>query len=299
MLKTTFHNAVQLTHNVAPFVLKALQRANLPDYIWHHLYFKGVISVDVFGSQFQMNHLGYQIENSLYWKGFGNGWEATSLRLWQKLAMNAETVIDIGANTGVYALSAKAVNPNARVYAIEPVARVHKRLEANIALNGWDISLIQAGISEVSGTATLYDVASEHEYSASLEKSMLAQRNDVVEYEVQTYSMVDFLNRHDESHISLIKIDVEKHEAAVLRGFGNLITEKLPTILIEILDRGVGEIIESLFPPNLFHFYEIIEGFGIKKVSELGGSGERNYLICPHSVAGANGFHDLVPHEKL
>lgn len=299
-MKATLHKAIQLTHNVAPFALRALRLAKPPESLWRHLYFKGVISVNVSkDARFQIHHFGYQIENDLYWKGFGNGWEATSLRLWCKLAKNSKSIFDIGANTGVYALSAKAVNPDARVYAIEPVARVHKLLEANIALNNWDIKAIQAGISETSGTATLYDVASEHQYSASLEKTMLAQRDDVVEYEVKTYGMSDFLNEQNEHHIDLIKIDTEKHELAVLSGFGDFIVAKKPTILIEILDRSLGKAVENFFPRDLFHFYLIKEGLGAERTDELGGSGERNYLICPHPVADHYGFHDQIPHEDL
>lgn len=299
MFKDISHKGVQLTHDIAPFVLETLRRFGPPETLWRHLYFKGEITVNVSqNAHFRTHHYGYQIENDLYWKGFGNGWEATSLRLWCKLALNAKSIFDIGANTGIYALSAKAVNPTARVYAIEPVARVHTRLEANIALNNWDIMAIQAGISGTSGTATLYDTTGEHEYSASLEKNMLTGSEDVVEYKINTYSMSDFLKERNEDRIDLVKIDTEKHEQAVLRGFGDIITAKQPTVIIEILDRALGRAIESYFPADLFRFYAISEGTGAEKVDELGG-GERNYLICPHCIAELNGFGDQLLHNDL
>ncbi|MFN3592069.1 MAG: hypothetical protein ACK4TG_07755, partial [Thermaurantiacus sp.] len=78
-----------------------------PEHVWRHLHFAGTFAVTLpGGSEFQMQHFGQLVENELFWAGFGNGWEATSLRLWARIAPHAATILDVGANSGVYALAA-------------------------------------------------------------------------------------------------------------------------------------------------------------------------------------------------
>jgi hypothetical protein len=107
-----------------------------PERVYRHLHFKGIITVPVSATgKFRIHHHGYMIENELFWKGL-QGWEKVSMEIWTRLCRRSSTILDIGANTGVYALVAAAVNPDAQVTAVEPVARIFHKLQANISLNG-------------------------------------------------------------------------------------------------------------------------------------------------------------------
>src|SRR5882672_8152624 len=98
-----------------------------PEKIFRHLYFKGSFQVEVDESHsFRIYNNGFQIENEMFWGGLYFRYEKTSLRLWAKLSEEAEVIMDVGANTGVYCLTAKAVNIKASVHAFEPVDRVFK-----------------------------------------------------------------------------------------------------------------------------------------------------------------------------
>ena len=109
--------------------------------IYQHLHFIAPIVLKMGGERkFKMYHLGTQLENDLFWSGYGNGYEVTSLHLWAYLAKTVETIFDIGANTGVYALAAKTANVKARVFAFEPVVSISDRLKSNIELNVLDAS---------------------------------------------------------------------------------------------------------------------------------------------------------------
>src|SRR4051795_3359317 len=60
-----------------------------------------------------------------YWASrfWWHGWEAyepESLRPWFRMAERAQTVLDVGANAGIFALVAALANPKARCYAFEP-----------------------------------------------------------------------------------------------------------------------------------------------------------------------------------
>lgn len=273
--------------------------ASVPERVYRHLYFQGPMTVRIDdATEFQLIHWGNQIENDIFWAGLGNNWEGTTLRLWLLLARQAGLILDIGANTGVFALCAKAINPRADVIALEPVARVYDRLVRNIALNGFDIDAVCAGASDVTGVATLFDVDSGHVYSASLEQKMLAGRQDVVEAKVPIVRVDELLAERCWRGTMLAKVDTERHESKVIEGFGSLIHSHRPVFVVEILDREIGNRIERHFKDKAYTYFEVIERVAVRRTSSLG-AGERNYLICPNEVAHQLQLGGEVRHVEL
>src|SRR5262249_32703018 len=153
---------VHKAYNLIPFkqpVFEAARRTlRLKESLYKHLHFEGefVVKIDDEHS-FLIHHYGYEIENTLFWDGLSGGWEKMSIALWTKLVSRCRTIFDIGANTGVYSLVAGSLNPEAKIYAVEPVKRVFEKLRHNIELNDLDISCLEAAISNSDGTATIYD----------------------------------------------------------------------------------------------------------------------------------------------
>jgi len=275
------------------------RHVRLPERVYQHLHFEAPITIPVRdGCTFAMHHFGAQVENDLFWAGYGNGWEATSLRLWARLAAVSNTIFDIGANTGAYALAAKAVNEKARVFAFEPVASISGRLRNNIELNGFDITVVQAGVSSSTGEAVMYIPATEHSYSASLNSSMLSGNGNLIETVIPTLRMDEFVKDRALDSADLFKIDTEKHEVDVLSGFGDVIERFKPAVLIEILNKTLGGEVEAFFANSNYVFYEIVEGEALRRVESLGVA-SRNYLLCTADFAARNGFGDVVLHEAL
>ena len=271
----------------------------LPARIYQHLHFVAPISIKIPGGDyFRMYSFGAQVENDLFWAGYGNGFEATSLRLWIRLASCSKTIFDVGANTGVYSLAAKAINERAKIYSLEPVASIASRLKSNIDLNKFDIDLVQACASSSTGEAVMYIPTTEHSYSASLNVNMLSGHSDLVETIVPTLRVDEFVKVHNLTSVDLFKIDAEKHEVDVLSGFGDIIKQFKPTILIEILDQEIGKNIEGFFSDLDYIFFEITEGVEIRRVKFLGSS-TRNYLLCSTEFACRNSLGDVVEHNEL
>lgn len=175
---------------------------------------------------------GEQIENDLFWRGYGGGWEGNSLKIWRDLARSANFIADVGANTGLYALAAQAINPSAKVIAVEPSSRVFRKLQRNIALNSFPIIASDNAASDKNGLATFFDHAGPHQYSSSLEKSMGGE----LATEVRVRRLDDLLADHGFERLDLLKLDVERHEPAALRGFRKTLERCRPTMLVEILD---------------------------------------------------------------
>lgn len=69
-----------------------------------------------------------------------------------------ETVVDVGANTGVYSLAVAAAEPTARVVSFEPNPAVCEQLRTNVERNGFGdrIDVRAEGLGSESGTATFY-----------------------------------------------------------------------------------------------------------------------------------------------
>jgi len=107
----------------------------LPVRLKSYLVFVGPFIVSVDGHTFHMlNGYGREIESTIFWNGL-DAFEGNTLRWWQILSKRSQVILDIGANTGIYALLAKTLNPSAEVHAFEPISRVYSILASNIALN--------------------------------------------------------------------------------------------------------------------------------------------------------------------
>src|SRR5262249_58762655 len=63
------------------------------------------------------------------------GYEPECMQVFLRLLANTRFFVDVGANTGLYALVAAIQDPARRVVAFEPVPEIHDMLRANIALN--------------------------------------------------------------------------------------------------------------------------------------------------------------------
>ena len=267
-----------------------------PKAIYQHLHFQGPVSISTGATKFQIWNHGHEVENDLFWAGYGNGWEATSLRIWARLAAAFGTILDVGSNTGVYALAAKSINPAATIFAFEPVERIAQKLERNIALNGFDIRVVRAAASDFTGEAVLFDTNTEHCYSASLERRMF--HGPSVETKVATVRLDDFAKQAHLSSIDLVKVDVEKHELRVLRGMGELIEQHKPVLLVELLEKDDAQQIEKLLPPDSYHYYLIKENAYASRVPRLGKE-KGNYLLCPPERQATLGLSQTITHTDL
>lgn len=156
--------------------------------------------------------------------------EPESLKAWGKICEGgkAETIIDVGSYGGLFGIAAKLLKNN--VIAFEPKPIMVKRTKANSALNGVAFKVIQAAASDKDGTA---DLGFNPEIALTSGSSL--ERKGPARMEVKTIRL-DSLNGQIEGRIGAIKIDVEGHEASVVRGALELIKKHKPTLIIETMD---------------------------------------------------------------
>lgn len=276
-------------YNLVPFkknIFQILKPLGLSERITQHLVFDGVIKLKLNeGKSILMQNRRYPLEQIFFWKGI-NGWEQYSNMLWQALAKRSDVILDIGANTGVYTLLAKAANPEVKVYSFEPVRNTFKILQENIALNNCsNVTLINDAISDKEGEAEFYDMKDSILYEASLEKAhvdaLKHDRSRFTSYKVKIVPLTKVIEEHKIEKIDLLKVDVETHEPPVIAGMGEYLQKYQPILLIEILNEDVAKRLTPYFNSDDYVFYDIDEKSGYRKVSSLEPSSTFNFIICP------------------
>jgi FkbM family methyltransferase len=279
-------------------VFEVLRRTvRLPRNLTWHLRFRGTFTVKIDSChQFRLQHWGYMVENDLFWNGFGNGYEGTSLQIWRRLAPHAHVILDVGANTGIYSLVARCVNPVATVVALEPVERVFRRLQRNIELNGGNVTAERLAASDTTGAAMFYDLPTDHELTASLDPAMSEGCSGVVEYYVPTKRLDDVLSGGGLRSIDLAKIDVELSEPQVLLGMGAFLSNCKPTLLVEILNERVAREVNDITRDLGYNIFRVVEHRGLVRTSEIQATvlKERNYLLAQDGIVKAANIGDFV-----
>jgi FkbM family methyltransferase len=224
------------------------------------------------------------VENDIFWKGLTGRWEKRSIEIWMKLSEKAMVILDIGANTGVYSLISKSLNPDSRVIAFEPVERIFNKLERNFQLNNFSIESMLMAISDHNGQAIFYDTYGKHPYSATLENFSQNSNYKPVNVEITTIDRLIMEKKLEK--VDLIKIDVEHHEPEVIKGFSS-ICKYQPSILIEVLPDDIGKRVQQEIENygGSYLYFDIDEENGIHKVENIRKSSGMNYLLCTESTA--------------
>lgn len=265
--------------------------------IYRQLYFEGEFSVAVeSGKSFKIKNYNYTyIEKCLFWKGIYGEWEKNSLQIWSALSKQSNFIFDVGANTGVFSLLAKCVNPDSKVYAFEPVERIYQKLNHNIKLNNYDIQSSNHAVSNTNGETLFYDHETDHPLTASLRDSDVGENNsNVVAKKIGVTTLDSFIANHSIPRVDLVKIDVETFEVEVLEGFRENLNKYRPTLLIEILNEEVANGISKLIANINYNYYNISESKGITKVDTISKSSSYNYLICTPEVSEKIGIHKFT-----
>lgn len=121
---------------------------------------------------------------------------------------------DIGANCGVYALTARAT-AGAQVIAIEPNPTMRERLAANMKLNGLDgVTVVAAAVGDEPGRLKLA-MGSRWDFG----QASLIDRPNSAGFEVDVRPLADILREHGTTRVDAIKIDVEGFEDRALGGY--------------------------------------------------------------------------------
>lgn len=211
------------------------------------------------------------------------GYEGETTRIFLPLARQARGVIDIGANTGLFALLAARANPRCRVLAFEPVPFIFDMLQKNIALNGLtNVETIPAAASDRTGETTFF--VSYTSVGVPTDSSACAGfRANVQEIRVATTTLDDFMQRPGLPPIDVVKIDAEAAEATVIRGAQETLKQHRPFVICEVLENVDHGFVQTTFETLGYQFFHIGPDCLTRRPSLQGSLAvdQRNYLFAP------------------
>jgi FkbM family methyltransferase len=224
------------------------------------------------------------IASLLYWRGI-DGWEPETLPVFLRLVTPGATVVDVGANTGLFSLLAARRHHTVAVHAIEPVPRVYDLLSANVLRNGVpNVSCHRLALSDREGTVSMYVPREDVPIMASM---LPDWREDSERVDVAAQSLDSFV-RSLESRVDVLKVDTEGTEPLVLAGGLETLARHRPFVICEVLAAGrTADDLTALMTGVDYEMFRLEED-GPRRTDRLHGNeaeGCRNYLFVPHERA--------------
>ena len=175
------------------------------------------------------------VQADIFWSGHKDYWDVYHVQ--QQVARDA-CVYDVGANIGYYSIYfATVLGPEARVFSFEPYPPNYQRLCRHVEMNGLGdrIAPYAIGFSDRRRTGQMH-VRGLNSGSANLN----FERDEGGEV-VELTTLDEFWRAHQQPRIDFLKIDIEGHEAGMLRGAEATVAANKPLLLIELDAARLGE----------------------------------------------------------
>jgi FkbM family methyltransferase len=165
-------------------------------------------------------------------------WFEPEMELWRDEIKQNMTVIDVGANVGVYTFSAaKRVGKNGKVLAVEPFSGCVECLEETKRVNKLDWVTICAG------------AAGEENKTVKLSLHQASELNEIIKddssikgqyQEVPCFTLDSLVEKYNLSTVDWLKLDAEGNEIQVLQGSSRILSDFKPHILYENIAGSQG-----------------------------------------------------------
>lgn len=214
----------------------------------------GTLDCEYFGTQFKLyNACDDGIPEKLYYAN--REWHDYDLRLLMLLSPEADVIIDIGANTGVYTALAALSNPKAEIHAFEPYEINAKRLAKNLEVNNVkNVNIQVCAIGDTDGEIELAVPENRSVTQVSSVKQSFSENFGVgKKWEKATVPIkkLDSYAIENNIKVNLIKCDVETYEMSVFDGMREILKDQKPTIIFETF----------LYPDRLEFFNGILKDY--------------------------------------
>jgi len=238
------------------------------------------------GARFRYGFVpGDSIGRSLFWHGV-RGYEPETVKVFTAIARSASWLLDIGANTGLFALLACAANPDIETMAFEPLPTTAERLRRNIELNDWEArcTVRVCAVSDAEGTSAFHVPPGLYPDMASLGATgWRGLAGEVIQVPTTTVDA----GAATTAGPGLIKIDVEGHEDKVLRGAAATLQRCRPVVVVECNPEGPYEAVEQILIAQGYALYHlrargpVAVGQILPDARDIGRPRARNFLALP------------------
>jgi FkbM family methyltransferase len=175
-----------------------------------------------------------------------------------RMPLDHAVIIDVGANTGLFAVRMKQLYPRAQIHCYEPLPSNFAQLQKNLRQSGFGgCSLFNSGVGASSRTARLH-VHDRNIGGHSLFANQVVGTHHV---DIELVGLATVIDRLNGQKCTLLKLDCEGAEYEILKS----------------LDRDLGQRVESIVfepTPSLYDVGELVThlecaGYGVERHGAL------------------------------
>lgn len=159
-------------------------------------------------------------------------WFEAEIEFWRHQLQPGMTVIDVGANVGVYTFSAaQQVGETGQVLAVEPFSGCVRCLQETQRLNELNWVKVCAGAASDRHSKARLSLRAASELNEIVTDTATATEGNFEE--VACFPLDSLIEQEGLTHIDWLKIDAEGHEMQVLAGSERILKEFKPGIIYE------------------------------------------------------------------
>lgn len=208
----------------------------------------------------------------------GKGYGAASINqenelVHKLLGKKPNLAIDIGGNIGEYTAELRQRNPNLEIHTFEPSTTNIQKLNARFGSDKL-IKVLPFAVSDKKGSATLFSNEAGSGLGSLTQRKLEHFNIDFnVTEAIGTIRLEDYWKSDlNERALDIVKIDIEGHELAALKGFGKAIDS---TSVIQFEFGGCNIDTRTYFQDFWYFFKE--HNFDIYRITPLGAEHIKNY----------------------
>lgn len=221
-------------------------------------------------------------------------WFEDEIGFVRRLAVPGMTMLDIGANHGVYSLAVAARIGEGWIWAFEPTAAPRGRFERSLARNRFaaSVTVIAAALSDAEGEG-------EMAVSASSEFNSLHGKTGNLET-VRIRTLDSCADEHFPGvGMDFVKIDAEGEELAILRGGERFFARQSPLVMFEVVHAETQNVaLPSAFLTLGYDLFVLIPEAGVLVPTDGNATGTLNLFACKPDRAAALRERGLLATEE-
>lgn len=202
-----------------------------------------------------------------YWKFKMEDVHQELLEFAQAFVREGYSAWDLGANLGVFSFAAAGLAKKAGfVLAVEPdiwLANILQRSCRLLSSRQACVRVLCVAVTDILGISELYIAKHRRSSNVLAGSNRPTEPDGARERQQAIHVSVDWLSEYFPAP-QVMKIDVEGHEAHVLRGALKTLQKHHPFILIEVWEYNAEEVTELLHGLE-YDLYDVTQGFGCRE----------------------------------
>jgi FkbM family methyltransferase len=199
------------------------------------------------------------------------------------------TLIDVGANTGLFSILAASVSPEVSVVAFEPMKQICSMLRVNVGLNPSlkpQIRIEEKALSSTSGVKRFYETLNDRGFLSTSSTLELDHARSVAgEFRSTDVEVATLDTLHLEQACAstvLLKVDAEGHEQDVVQGGLAFIRRYKPLMIVEMLEASKGLAYFQQFVDREHYVNFAFAGRALKREQAVQFERDSwNHVLCP------------------